>query len=168
MVNIVLTKIAKMENSQENVTTSGGCQCGALRYKIAGTLGSTDICHCRMCQKAFGSWGAVLLRVSFDQFEWTRGKPSTFKSSAIVDRGFCNSCGTPMFMKEDGDSFLDLAVGTLDNPNIVKPLQSQIGIESKVLWFDQMHLLPAYSTDDDRNAEDLKMLKSLQHPDNDT
>ena len=34
---------------------SGGCQCGAIRYKIAGELGYPHICHCRMCQKASGN-----------------------------------------------------------------------------------------------------------------
>jgi hypothetical protein len=36
------------------VTITGGCQCGAVRYRIEGDLGRASICHCRMCQKAFG------------------------------------------------------------------------------------------------------------------
>ncbi|MEQ8373768.1 MAG: GFA family protein, partial [Roseibium aggregatum] len=31
---------------------TGGCQCGALRFKVEGPLGEASICHCRMCQKA--------------------------------------------------------------------------------------------------------------------
>ncbi|RVQ04591.1 GFA family protein, partial [Sinorhizobium meliloti] len=29
---------------------TGGCQCGAVRYRAEGTLGDPHICHCRMCQ----------------------------------------------------------------------------------------------------------------------
>lgn len=147
---------------------SGGCQCGALRYHIAGSLGSTDICHCRMCQKAFGSFGAVLLRVALHQFEWTRGQPGTFRSSAEVDRGFCEKCGTPMFMFEHGDSFIDLAAGTLDNPNLIEKLASQIGIESRVHWWSNLHLLPEQTTQDTLLPNDLNKYQSLQHPDYDT
>ena len=39
---------------------SGGCQCGAIRYKISGELGYPHICHCRMCQKASGNFFMAL------------------------------------------------------------------------------------------------------------
>lgn len=147
---------------------SGGCQCGKLRYEFAGPLGSADLCHCRMCQKAFGSFGAILLRVSLADLRWTRGDPTTFKSSSIVERGFCKNCGTPLFMFEHGDTFIDLAVGTMDNPNAVKTLQSQIGVESRVHWFEALSKLPEARTDDTRTPAELATLKSFQHPDYDT
>ncbi len=34
---------------------TGGCQCGAVRFSV-GRLGRASVCHCRMCQKAFGSF----------------------------------------------------------------------------------------------------------------
>jgi hypothetical protein len=162
-----------MNDRQNSIDTNklrytGGCQCGALRYEYGGDLGSADICHCRMCQKAFGSFGAVLVRANLASFNWTRGQPSTFKSSAIVDRGFCNNCGTPMYMLEEGDAFIDLAVGTLDNPSSIKSLQSQIGVESRVIWFNTLHELPEARTEQTRDRAELAKLKSLQHPDHDT
>ena len=33
---------------------SGGCQCGAVRYKVEGPLDEVSVCYCRMCQKATG------------------------------------------------------------------------------------------------------------------
>lgn len=152
----------------KNYSLFGGCQCGALRYSFNGPLGTTDVCHCRMCQKAFGSFGAVLLRVPLAQFAWARGIPSIFKSSEHVDRGFCQKCGTPMYMYEDGDEFIDVAVGTLDNPNLVGKLESQIGIESRLHWFDTMHKLPEQLTSETRQPEEMTKLKSFQHPDHDT
>ena len=92
---------------------TGGCQCGAVRYRIDVKLGDAGICHCRMCQKAFGSWGAALVSVPYAGFTWTRGQPGVFQSSSIVDRGFCVDCGTPLFMREDGDTNIELAIGTL-------------------------------------------------------
>ena len=147
---------------------SGGCQCGKLRYEFAGPLGSVDLCHCRMCHQAFGSFGAILLRVSLTDLKWTRGEPSTFKSSSVVDRGFCKNCGTPLFMFEHGDTFIDLAVGTMDNPNAIKMLHSQIGVESRVHWFAALSNLPEARTDETRTRAELVTLKSFQHPDYDT
>jgi hypothetical protein len=158
MVNIPLQADAK----------SGGCQCGAVRYQISGAFGKAGICHCRMCQKAFGSFGAALVSVDAAMLEWTRGEPSVFRSSAIVSRGFCSRCGTPLFMWEDGDPEIEIAIGTLDDPNAIGPMTEQSGTESKLVWFEGMRDLPSRTTVDYRTAEDLAKLRSLQHPDHDT
>ena len=65
---------------------TGGCQCGAVRYRCEG-FGRASICHCRMCQKAFGAFYGPL--VTGKGLVWTRGEPSWFQSSNKVRRGFC-------------------------------------------------------------------------------
>ncbi len=104
---------------------SGGCQCGAIRFHVEGALGRAGICHCRMCQKAFGSWGAALVSVPASNLSWTRGKPSVFKSSAIVARGLCSRCGTPLYMREDGDANFELAIGAFDEPQASAPSRNR-------------------------------------------
>ena len=151
----------------EAAPITGGCQCGALRYRIEGPLGPAGFCHCRMCQKAFGSLGAPLVSVAPERFRWTRGEPATFRSSPPVARGFCRDCGTPMFLLEDGYGPIEIAIGTLDDPNIAAP-GHVVGIESKLNWADSLPTLAAKRTDEDRTAQDLATLRSLQHPDHDT
>ena len=146
---------------------TGGCQCGAVRYRIDGPLGRAGLCHCRMCQKAFGSFFAALVSVPRVQLTWTRGKPAEFRSSSIVARGFCAACGTPLHMSEDGDPTYEIAIGSLDNPELAPPSQ-EVGIESKLSWFKSLSDLPGHSTEDDRTPDDLAKLRSLQHPDHDT
>jgi hypothetical protein len=148
-------------------TLSGGCQCGALRYRIEGPLGNASFCHCRMCQKAFGSFGAPLVSVDPVHIRWTRGEPGLFRSSPVVARGFCRDCGTPMFMLEDGYGPIEIAIGTLDDPSKATP-DHATGVESKVPWADDLPSLPARRTDEDRTPQDLAKLASLQHPDHDT
>jgi len=146
---------------------TGGCQCGAVRYRVEGPLGHAGFCHCRMCQKAFGSFGAPLVSVPHAQFRWTRGEPAVFLSSPIVQRGFCRDCGTPLFMLEDGHGVIEIAIGSLDDPAIAPP-DHVVGIESKLDWADKLPGLPARSTGQDRTPEDLAKLTTRQHPDHDT
>ncbi|MGO7428793.1 GFA family protein, partial [Rhizobium ruizarguesonis] len=42
-------------------TYTGGCQCGAIRFRVSGDIKDSSICHCRMCQKAFGAYYAPLV-----------------------------------------------------------------------------------------------------------
>lgn len=73
-----------------------------------------------------------------------------------------------MFMQEAGDSNIELAIGTLDNPNAIAALTTQDGVESRVAWFNQMQNLPMRNTDQTMPGADWQKLKSLQHPDHDT
>ena len=100
-----------------------------------------------MCQKAFGTFGAALVGVPRENFRWTRGEPGVFRSSSIVERGFCRHCGTPLFMSEDGDGIIEIAVGTLDDPSACAP-DHVVGIESKLPWADSLPHLPAHSTEE--------------------
>ena len=68
---------------------SGGCQCGAVRYRAARTPTEPHLCHCRMCQKAAGNFFIALIGVPRDALTWTRGAPATFQSSDKAARGFC-------------------------------------------------------------------------------
>jgi hypothetical protein len=69
-------------------------------------------------------------------------------------------------MREDGDHNYELAVGALDDPNLIRRLERQVGIESKVQWFDSIAILPSQPTDQEWTTDDMAdKLRSLQHPD---
>ncbi len=75
---------------------TGGCQCGAVRYRLMGEPAGASVCYCRMCQKASGGPFMSFGGVGLDELVWTRGTPKIFASSALAERGFCADCGTPM------------------------------------------------------------------------
>jgi len=145
---------------------TGGCQCGAVRFRVEGALVNASVCHCRMCQKAFGNFYAPLATVPEGGLEWTRGEPKSFRSSNHVRRGFCAECGTPLtFEAPDG---IALAIGAFDHPEEVAPLM-QWGIEAKLPYVDTIRDLPAETTKGDMEAAPyLAELESFQHPDHDT
>jgi GNAT superfamily N-acetyltransferase len=120
-----------------------------------------------MCQKAGGNLGLALIGLDADKLVWTRGRPREFRSSPIVNRGFCEHCGTPLYMREDGHPQYEITIGSLDDPNAAPPSRA-VGVESKLRWFDTLAELPSRRTDEDRAPEELAKLTSLQHPDHDT
>lgn len=144
----------------ENYT--GGCQCGAVRFS-AKSVGRPSICHCRMCQKAFGGLFGPL--VTGIDVVWTRGAPKWFASSNVARRGFCADCGTPLTYESKYD--LELAIGAFDNPAAVAPV-IQVNLTDKLTCYDGLSSLPIK---DDPSEEWLTFManaKSNQHPDHDT
>src|SRR5882762_7905988 len=83
-----------MTGSSNRLT--GGCQCGALRYEWLEKPTHSSVCYCRMCQKASGQPFMALTGGERENLRWTRGTLSIFKSSNMVERGFCRDCGTPL------------------------------------------------------------------------
>ena len=145
---------------------SGGCQCGAVRFRIEGALGDGSVCHCRMCQKASGNIYAALVSARGAKLTWTRGEPARFQSSNHVRRGFCADCGTPLtYEAPDGTA---LAIGAFDDPAAIAPAV-QWGVEAKLPYADAIPALPGKHTmDDETSAGFLATLVSYQHPDHDT
>jgi hypothetical protein len=144
---------------------TGGCQCGAVRF-AAERLGRASICHCRMCQKAFG--GAFGPLVTAHGLAWTRGAPRHFRSSNKVRRGFCAGCGTPLTYEVDGFAAIEVAIGAFDDAAAIVPA-IQVGAESRLPWFGTLAGLPGRPADNQAAVEALFAgLVSYQHPDHDT
>ena len=145
---------------------SGGCQCGAVRFRLTGAPGTSSVCYCRMCQKASASHALALVSVGEARMEWTRRQPSWFQSSNAARRGFCEKCGTPLAY--DAPDGLALSVLAFDNPDAVPPTIAY-GVEGKRPWCDGIPALPERDTMEDAGAVAfLKTLVNYQHPDHDT
>lgn len=128
--------------------TTGGCQCGRIRYRVALASEDAYFCHCRMCQRATGGVAAALVNTRRDALVWTTREPDRFASSAIAKRGYCAACGTPLtFEYNEGSEHLDLTVGSLDDPAVVR-LTSHFGVESWVPHWLQSDSLTKSRTDE--------------------
>jgi hypothetical protein len=148
---------------------SGGCQCGAVRYALLAPPTNPHICHCRMCQKAFGSYFAPLAAVTLDKFEVTRGELAIFRSSDLAERGSCRDCGTPLTIKTIGHNRIFVSLGSLDEPARVAP-KIEYGIEGRMPWFDTLAHLPGDKTTEEEDPELTARIAASnhQHPDHDT
>jgi hypothetical protein len=141
------------------MSLSGGCQCGAVRFRAA-EVGRATICHCRMCQKAFGGAFGPLASVKNEDLAWTRGWPKIYRSSNMGARGFCAECGTPLTYANNPDS-TEMALGAFDSPEKVAPVLA-FQPSQKVGWFGALTSLP------EKELQGFEAMVSYQHPDHDT
>lgn len=104
---------------------TGGCICGAVRYRIEGEPVVTRICWCRACQFSGGGSATVNAIFKTDDVR-IEGALADFVSEADsgnrMHRRFCPACGTPVTIQSDGrPHYLGVRAGTMDEPSAVKP-----------------------------------------------
>jgi hypothetical protein len=114
---------------------TGGCLCGAVRYEASEPPHDVYYCHCRRCQKQTGGAFDLVAGIPADSFRITSGEPKFYKSSEILERGFCANCGSGVIARyfDPDDPYVWVKVGTLDHPEDVSPTQ-HVGIESQIPW----------------------------------
>ena len=126
--------------------STGRCLCGAVRYEFDGDAEEVIHCHCNSCRRHTSSAVATFVMVQFATLRFTRGKPKEFRSSPGVRRSFCADCGSPIAYQSDRrPEIIDLYVGTLDEPNAVKPW-CHTETSEQLEWFEILDDLPRFST----------------------
>jgi len=103
-----------MAESAHNLSRTGGCQCGGVRYKIY-------ICHCAECRKQSASAFGISLIVKAKSFALTRGSPQRWcrptDSGRTLKCYFCPNCGSRVWHGDAArDETLSIKGGSLDEP----------------------------------------------------
>jgi hypothetical protein len=146
---------------------TGGCQCGAVRYRLLAAPNGANVCHCRMCQKASGGPFMAFGGVKLSEFVVTKGAIATFSSSDIAERGFCARCGTPLTYRGLSADRISVTLGSLDDPGAIEP-ETQLGVESKVGWLDRSLSRPEIRTEQWLAKKKIAAVHTHQHPDRET
>ena len=105
---------------------TGGCHCGALRYRIDGTLGFAFACFCDSCRKL--SAGARLVGVSVKPEHYTLEGPAsryTYPGGKDqIELVFCGHCSTQVAAHPAAfPNMVSLRVGSLDEPEAVQKVK---------------------------------------------
>lgn len=159
----------------------GGCECGAVRYRLTSEPIATNCCHCRDCQTITGSAFALNAFIETDRVEVTQGQPEV-RSLGREDRGDtrawrCPACETllwadhPMF----GDAVRFVRVGTLDQGETLTP-DAHYFVRSKHPWIALPPGVPTFETLpadgagtalDGERAERMAAIMAIVHVDRD-
>jgi hypothetical protein len=126
---------APSESGRQPETHAGGCQCGAVRYRVEGRMRDVIACHCGQCLRWHGHspgysaarWTQVDLQGA--QFiKW-------LVSSDSARRGFCGTCGSSLFWEPKGKGTVSINAGTLDAPTGLRTVR-QIFVADKGDYYD--------------------------------
>ncbi len=103
-------------NGSETVRT-GGCLCGAVRYEVRGPMRGVVNCHCDMCRRLHGAFGAYTKVENGELALVEESGLAWYASSDKARRGFCRTCGASLFWQPSGMQTTSIAAGTLDTPS---------------------------------------------------
>ena len=124
---------------------TGGCACGAVRYRLDAAPFDAGYCHCETCRRSAGAPVLAFASVPRALFILTRGEPRRRRSSAFGERWFCGDCGTQLAMRVDHQpETIDVTIGSLDTPGLVRPA-FHIFFGDRIAWFDVMDASPRHA-----------------------
>ena len=108
----------------------GGCQCGAIRYRLLRAPVALYACHCRDCQKQSSSAFGLSMWVETDGIEFTGDEPRIYRTAGDSGRdklcAFCARCGTRLYhsgggSRAEGSTTISMKAGTLDDTSTIEP-----------------------------------------------
>ena len=115
----------------------GSCLCGGVRFEVTEPFLRWTICHCSLCRKHSGTFGASTLRAPRDGFRLLAGE----ELLRVHDPGggharkvFCSVCGSSLFggAWPEGEQ-ISIRAGSLDDDPTLRP-QLHIFVDSAAEW----------------------------------
>jgi hypothetical protein len=138
-----LKLVVRLQNREVDTTMSfpieGGCDCGAIRYRMETAPLIVHCCHCRWCQRESGSSFALNAMIESDRVTTLASKPEFVNTPSFSGRGQkiarCGTCRLALWSHYSaaGPVVTFVRVGTLDNPDSLPP-DIHIFTESKQPW----------------------------------
>lgn len=119
-------------------TWEGGCQCGALRYRINGEPLTLYACHCTECQSQSASAFGLSLWVRRSDLEILSGDLKVWDRPADSGKrtycSFCPNCGSRIHHAGTLESeVVSMKAGSLDDTSGLRPV-GHIWVRSKQPW----------------------------------
>ncbi|MCB9733687.1 MAG: GFA family protein [Deltaproteobacteria bacterium] len=121
------------------VAAEGGCDCGAVRYRLEARPLFVHCCHCRWCQRETGASFALNAMIETDRVTVLAGAPELVHTPSASGRGQdiarCPICRVAVWSHYAGAGpiLAFVRVGTLDDPDRLPP-DVHIFTASKQPW----------------------------------
>ena len=118
---------------------TGGCLCGAIRYRCTAPPLWQGHCHCASCRRVTGSAFASFVGMADGAWEWLGPPPQEYLSSPDTWRSFCPRCGTPLsYHSARFPGERHFHAGTLDAPESFAPNEEFFRAEA-MAWANPDH-----------------------------
>jgi hypothetical protein len=126
------------------VALSGGCWCGAVRYRVEDEFLYAWNCHCSRCRAATGSAFKALAGIERSKLEIVEGADALLVvGDDVLNDTRCAACGSFLFSVVRGGRYVHVGMGSLrDVPRI--RVTAHIFVGSKAPWFEIADDLPQF------------------------
>ncbi len=126
---------------------TGGCLCGAVRYRIERKHLNAIHCHCSMCQRVHGGAYSTHIAMRPEQLIWEQGLETlvSYESSPGGFRKFCPVCGSQILVHgQTGDDSPAIPAGTLDGDPVLTIL-GHMFVDDTLSWAEPADDLPRHA-----------------------
>ena len=133
---------ASSSSAPEPVT--GGCLCGAVRFRVTPPTLFCAHCHCSMCRKNHGAAFVTWFGIPRERLAFETGADAlvVHRSSEHGTRSFCGRCGSSLFCESARQpDTVDVVLASLDGPLDRAPAL-HVYFDSRADWTDVRDELP--------------------------
>jgi hypothetical protein len=127
------------------IPLTGGCSCGATRFRMEAAPIITHCCHCRYCQAGSGSAFNVNSMIETDHLTLTQGETRSSEGLRGWTGVQCAACGSGLWSHHPhlGRAIAFVGSGTLDEGERLTP-EVHYFIRSKHPWITLPQDVPAF------------------------
>ncbi|WDR05026.1 GFA family protein [Devosia rhodophyticola] len=125
---------------------TGGCLCGAVRYRVADEFEYAANCHCSNCRRATGSAFKPFAGITVEKFHITAGGDSLLiYGDPSAHDAHCAKCGSLLYSLVRDGTYFHIPMGTLADAPSMFPT-AHIFVASKAPWYEITDGLPQYDS----------------------
>jgi hypothetical protein len=133
----------------DNMTITGSCLCGGVRFEITLPPLRFQYCHCKSCRKSSSTAHAANLFFLPENFRWLAGEELVLKYTDEREnpgymRWFCRTCGSAVPRLNRTAEFIVVQAGLLDGDPVARPERS-IFWDERAVWYANLDSLPKLS-----------------------
>ena len=123
---------------------AGGCECGAVRYRVADEFLYAANCHCSRCRAGTGAAFKPFAGIERGKLEVTEGGDRLLVfGEEDLNHTRCGACGSLLFSVVRDGAYVHVALGSLADAPSVRPTH-HIFVGSKAPWFEIADDLPQF------------------------
>ena len=110
------------------LSLTGGCMCGGVRFEVDEPLVSASWCHCKRCQRRTGTQASVQARIVPGSLRIVQGELllREYRPEDGWAKVFCGECGSSLWSRSPEDpELMAVRLGAFDGDPGIKPSYRQ-------------------------------------------
>jgi hypothetical protein len=106
---------------------TGGCGCGAVRFRVTAPLVVATYCHCSRCQRRTGTAASAQGHTAPGSFELLGGEEHlrSWRPEGGFEKVFCGLCGSALYSRRDDPTVVSVRLGAFDGDPGIRPSYRQ-------------------------------------------